>query len=54
MKKKYTFYSNKRGVSLYCWAYSKKQAVVIFRKAILIKIGCWDNNLNTLNVKEVK
>ena len=54
MKKKYTFYSNLKGVSLYCWAYSKKQALVLFRNKLTINIGMWDNNLNTLNIKEVK
>lgn len=49
-KKKYYFYSAKRGTRLYCYAYSKKQAVTLIRKQLQIKIGCWDNNLNTLHI----
>ena len=53
-KKKYSFWSNMRGARLYCWAYSKKQAVMYIRSQIQIKTGSWDNNLNTLNIEEVK
>ena len=52
-KVKYSFYSNRRGVTMYCWAWSKAQAMVMFRNKLTITIGCWDNNLNTLNIKIV-